>query len=596
MAPKANDVRPSDHRFRNAARRFRLPFRLSIILMMLALSSFAYASDFEQAPQNPAFVRYQQKLVQGRLSGSFTASGHALGHIPSPVDISHAEQNRPPLSQFSAAIPATYDLRKTGKVTAVRDQGKCGACWAFATYGSLESYLMPSENWDFSEEDLNDTHGFDAAPCEGGNSFMSAAYLARWSGPVRESDVPYKYAAYAPQKHVQKVIYVPRTKYSFPEIKQAIIDHGGIDTSINWSDDYYNTSTYGYYYSGTSESNHDVTIVGWDDSYSKSNFFSQPPGDGAFIIRNSWGSSFGDGGYFYLSYYDTYAGYNCWAFHNAEASDNYLEKYEYDPLGWVGDYGYKTNTAWGANIFQAASSNSLKAVAFYATAPNLQYEVRVYTGVTAGNPISGSLALSQAGTLSEMGYHTVSLSQAVSLTAGQLFSVVVSFTTPNYIYPIPAEWPVDGYSSKAVAHAGESFFSSNGVNWTDVSATQSQINVCIKAFTGKAEEDCVTKWLKNNPATGAILQTELQDVNCVFNGIQSLLPEYLYPPTQTVAFDALAYRMYTSTAAFLGAWKSNSVKIFYLGYLSNNCPYDLGTIETLKPVVCTKSAASQSGK
>jgi hypothetical protein len=422
---------------------------------------------------------------------------------------------------------------------------------------------------------------------------MSTAYLARWSGPVKESDVPYKYATYAPQKHVQKVVYVPRTPYTFAEIKQAILDHGAIDTSIYMVDGYYNTSTYAYYYNGKADPNHDVTIVGWDDSYNKANFSTKPAGDGAFIIRNSWGSSFGDGGYFYLSYYDTYAGYNCWAFHNAESTDNYLEKYEYDPLGWVGDYGYKTHTAWGANIFQAASSNSLKAVAFYATDTNLQYEIRVYTGVAAGNPISGALALSQTGTLSQMGYHTVQLNQAVALTAGQLFSVAVSFTTPNNLYPIPAEMPMEGYSSKAVAHAGESFVSSNGVNWTDVSATKSQINVCIKAFTGKAEEDCITKWVQNNPATGAILQTELQDVNCIFNGVESLLPQYLYPPTQTVALDALAYRMYTSTAAFLGAWKSNSVKIFYLGPLSNNCPYDLGTIETLKPVVCTKSLSGQ---
>lgn len=52
--------------------------------------------------------------------------------------------------------------------------------------------------------------------------------------------------------------------------------------------------------------NHAVTIVGWDDSYSAENFLAdkRPPADGAWIVRNSWGEDYGDGGYFYLSFYD----------------------------------------------------------------------------------------------------------------------------------------------------------------------------------------------------------------------------------------------------------------------------------------------------
>jgi len=62
---------------------------------------------------------------------------------------------------------------------------------AFATYGSLESNLLPDATWDFSENNLKNTHGFDWSYCDGGNGDISTAYLARWNGPITETDDPY---------------------------------------------------------------------------------------------------------------------------------------------------------------------------------------------------------------------------------------------------------------------------------------------------------------------------------------------------------------------------------------------------------------------
>ena len=279
---------------------------------------------------------------------------------------------------------------------------------------------------------------------------------------------------------------------------------GAVDTEMGWYDSSYKSSNNSYYFNGSGKINHDVVIVGWDDTYSKSNFITTPPNDGAFIIRNSFGVDWGDGGYFYMSYYDTYAGNNCWAFDNAESPNNFSTIYQYDPLGWVSSMGStpSSSTGWGANIFTATSSEPLKAVSFYAVSSNLTYEIDIYSNVTVNMPTSGTLAVSQSGTLLNVGYVTIPLNKTVSLTTGMLFSVVVKFVTPGYNYPVPVEKPQANYSSKATYSPGESFFSAMEQSWNEISNSTQKSNVCIKAFAG--QPDNCTPYIKANKQDGPI--------------------------------------------------------------------------------------------
>lgn len=436
------------------------------------------------APPNAAFEYYIQSGAYGACS---TGLHNTSGLVPEPVDV-FSRQDR--VSALSATdLPATYDLRTLGKLTAIKDQGSCGSCWAFAALGSLESSLMPSETWDFSENNLKNTSRFDFSPDGGGNRSMATAYLARWSGPVTEASDPYdptgevSPTGLIPVKHVQNIIYIPDRLSALDndDIKRAVMKWGAVYSTYYHSDNYYRSSTRAYYRSRYDQPNHAVCIVGWDDNYSRNNFITPPAGDGAFIVRNSWGTYWGDQGYFYISYYDASIGTENAAFLAEDCSD-YSDIYSYDPLGWVASSGYNSETAYFANVFTAKSSSTIAAVSWYTGTQGADYSISVYVNPTSG-PVNGAGPVSvRSGYLSEAGYATIRLNNPVKVTQGQKFSVVVKLTTPGYSYPIPLETCCNGYSSAANANPGEGYISAGGINWTDVTSVFRKTSICLKAF------------------------------------------------------------------------------------------------------------------
>ncbi len=514
--------------------KYCLRWILTFLLLAEALPAIAgsAASMPRFAPLNPAFLQQQAAspalqiapegrsatqfgiLLGGISGGSTMFSQHGTGYAPSPANRLHMIGLKPEIARgmrFVSPYPPSFDLRTLGYVTSVKDQGQCGDCWSFSTIASAESNALMSGvgSFDFSENHQNVRHGFDNAACVGGNADIATAYQTRWdntdtnpmaAGLVFETDDPYtgivktSMPGLLPRVHMQEVLALPdRASGSDNDnYKFALQNYGAVDiamymasgVSSNAGSSTWNSTTNSYYYHGSAQPNHEVALVGWDDNYSAANFNSTPPGDGAFIVKNQWGTSWGDNGYFYISYYDSKLG-DAHVFRTPQGIHNYSHAYLYDPFGMTGSTGYQSDTAYGANVFTAAASETLQAVSIYALTVNTSYEISVYTNVT-GTPSTGTLenrSVNTTGAFPYAGHHTVTLSRPVALTAKQKFAIVVRFTTPSLSYPIPVEQPLRTYASSVTAHSGQSYISTDGTTWSDLTTSSPNANVNIRAYT-----------------------------------------------------------------------------------------------------------------
>ena len=245
--------------------------------------------------------------------------------------------------ETAGPFPAYYDLRDQGKVTPVRSQDSYSTCWIHSAMASLESCLLPGALFDFSENNMANHMG-SRLDFEGrSDARLSTAYFARWDGPVLERDDPYPRKGRSPEgllpvQHVQEVLYLPdrRTPLDNDALKWAVSTYGAVDTAMAFEGEYHNYGTFAYYSTTPGlELGHHATCVGWDDGFPAARFGEEPPGDGAFLIKNSWGADWGDAGYFWISYYDANYGQDMAVFNGAESVDDYDAIYQHDALGLV---------------------------------------------------------------------------------------------------------------------------------------------------------------------------------------------------------------------------------------------------------------------
>lgn len=400
-------------------------------------------------------------------------------------------------------IPEKYLSEDYGYVTVPKNQGNLGVCWAFTAAAAMESSILKkdlatADELDYSEYHLayfthkrNTTTGDGEDTTKNGSYFTGGHYLTAamklvgWQGTELEENYPYntesmpnidESARYSSYAHLQDY-YMLKTA---DDIKKAVMEYGGVAVAYYHDSDSWSSSNAVYYNSTSSGEGHAVFIVGWDDKYAVSNFSSlseQPKNPGAWRIKNSWGATSADNGYFWMSY-ETKSMQDFVAF-NAESADNYQIIHQYDGA----DYKSIAKYPAAANIFTADSKQSLKAVGFNTYHTNavsdVDYKIEVYKlEDEPDSPTDGDMVSTVEGTVKYDGYHTVTLDTPVMLDNGDKFSAVVSLTEADGT--TAAYQCFEGGKSNYSSNEGESWVLSQN-KWYD--CTKVLNNVCIKAYS-----------------------------------------------------------------------------------------------------------------
>ena len=356
------------------------------------------------------------------------------------------------------SLPSYYKSSTSG----VKNQYRLNACWAYSSSTILETYLKKNMNMtvqyspkhmdymesqsfsDIASNPLGKNREFNT----GGNYALASIYYVNQYGPILESAVPTDNTISTSPKinsstiigrknhvDVNDIRLDSRTETSactateIATIKDLVYRYGAVGTNIYYDTDYLNSETHGYYYvSPTIKalSNHAVTIIGWDDSYTADNFIGGEH-DGAWIAQNSWGNTWGDNGLFYIAYDDTNV---CTSIMAITDVDTHLEDNVYAYAnGEYTSYLQQINNAM--NVFEKKTNNDeILAEVTFETIGSTSYTVYYYEGNAAkDSALVSEMTQIATGSVSSAGYKTIRPDTNILIPASvDKYSIYVEFS------------------------------------------------------------------------------------------------------------------------------------------------------------------------
>lgn len=450
----------------------------------------------------------------------------------------------------------SFDLRDYYDIS-VKDQGLTESCWAFSLLSSAEinMQMQTGEIIDLSERHMNyatsnsfydgtNEMAFNRTASEGSSFIIGLAYMTNGQGMVLEdemkfsndtSDISLSEIDIEPSYYVKEyetlptiyklksgneTVYVDEYGESYTDeevdeirqiIKNHIVEYGGVSAYTAGSayefysnkSDIFNSSSY-YCDDMSYDIDHAVTIIGWDDNYSKDNFTgaAKPEKDGAYIVLNSYSENSFDDGFLYVSYEDVWIESTLYGITEISPID-YENLYQHDefggnvPITLQSSNGESYQEQYYASIY-SRDENDFEELTDIAITTNQYAEFEVYVNPNGSELTSHNLQLVATTDILSPGYNTISF-DGIKLT-GNEFAVVVKQKVVDQSCYIMIEAKIDNTMySTASAEIGNSRVSIDGRTWYDLAdlgsvvydqyvVDLSQADVCIKAFTKEDEE------------------------------------------------------------------------------------------------------------
>ena len=504
-----------------------------ILLVCLCTGASAAAGDFsfvDYSDEYKAYLNLSDEEKEKTLEPSMYNAEYANGNEKFIGGTNFLRS----VTSVRSAVDTAYSLQNViPNNVVIRNQASTNSCWAYATIGALETNIALQDYragntdkiYDFSERHMMygitrnfnngqiNPYGFTRTVSEGGNFLHAEAYLSNGMGAINEADMPFEDnmndidISAIQNKTVTSTLYdtvmfedldTMEKDALMLKMKQHITTYGGIYAAIHGAQiisDAYNPDTGAIYCSSNAEYpiDHAVTIIGWDDNYSKDNFNedNKPGNDGAWIVKNSWGSEIrqnlpqlkqefydankeelagiginsvddltdeymqlvvanvygadkvkiendevviemGDNGFMYISYDDANVYSELLGIQKATGTKDYDHIYQYDPLG--SRIAFEFNGGSKVYFGNKFSRDSSKEELLDKIAVNTMQEAtfKVYVNANNGNFSELQEVRTKSGdsiTL-EPGYHVIELETPIALT-GDAFIAAVSMETTS---------------------------------------------------------------------------------------------------------------------------------------------------------------------
>lgn len=379
-------------------------------------------------------------------------------------------------------LPSKYSSKDEGFCTSVKRQiGE--TCWIYSSVSSIESTMLRNNLFtsDISTESI-DRWGSTRDNGEGwirnlndeGTTLISMGYFTSRGGPVENGSDTVKHA-------VNAISYYEKGDNNL--IKLAIMRNGAVTSSFLTDNYAYSKDRTSYCLTDEIEAytGHSISVVGWDDNYSKENFDRNytPKNDGAWLCKNSYGENYNTiGGYLWISYEDFFL-FNSdyfdpsFSIERIEPIKSGEHLYQNEEFGATYNFGYiKDSDITYFNVFDfSKEGNCLEKVIFETTSLGAKYNVYYVPVDSNGTPVNdrSKWQLIKKDTVNYNGYICVDTDNTVipaekGAIAVEINTDVAKYNVSNNIGV--SEWLRDSTSKTMrfmdTCESGESFVTFNG--------------------------------------------------------------------------------------------------------------------------------------